>query len=85
MRRWIDSIERVDSTLKLLFASFARYFVLIITLVAVLAQFGLQTTIIIAVLGVAGGSPGHATEYSGQHHAVVAEAILGWLCYRSRR
>ena len=44
---------KVDETLRPFFANFARYVVLIITVLAVLAQFGIQTTSLIAVLGAA--------------------------------
>ena len=62
IRRWLDRFERVDSTLKPLFATIVRYVVLIFTLVAVLAQFGVQTTSIIAVLGAAGLAIGLALQ-----------------------
>ena len=52
--RALNRMPRVDDTLKPFLSSVVRYFIIIITLVAVLAKFGVQTTSIIAVLGAAG-------------------------------
>jgi small conductance mechanosensitive channel len=52
----------MDSTLKPLAASVVRYFVLIITIVAVLNQFGVETTSVIAILGAAGLAIGLALQ-----------------------
>ncbi len=64
--RWIhDALARahhVDETLKPLISSFARYTILAITLVAVLGQFGVQTTSLIALLGAAGLAIGLALQ-----------------------
>ena len=62
VRRWLGRFDRVDDTLKPLFANLVRYAILIITIVAVLAQFGVQTTSIIAVLGAAGLAIGLALQ-----------------------
>ena len=75
-RRWLDRFERVDSTLKPLFANVVRYVVIIITLVAVLAQFGVQTTSIIAVLGAAGLAIGLALQGTLQIIAVGIMVLL---------
>lgn len=75
-RRWLDRFERVDSTLKPLFANVVRYVVIIITLVAVLAQFGAQTTSIIAVLGAAGLAFGFALQGTLQNIAVGIMLLL---------
>ena len=75
-RRWLDRFERVDSTLKPLFANVVRYVVIIITLVAVLAQFGVQTTSIIAVLGAAGLTIGLALQGTLQIIAVGIMVLL---------
>jgi small conductance mechanosensitive channel len=61
-RRAVDRSPHVDSTLKPLIGSIVRYAVLIFTLIAVLAQFGVQTTSIIAVLGAAGLAIGLALQ-----------------------
>ncbi len=51
--QWCQRSEKVDDTLRPFFASFARYLVLIVTVLAVLSQFGIETTSLIAVLGAA--------------------------------
>ncbi|MGB0909077.1 MAG: mechanosensitive ion channel family protein [Nitrospirales bacterium] len=50
---WLRKSGKVDDTLRPFFANFARYVVLIITVLAVLSQFGIETTSLIAVLGAA--------------------------------
>ncbi|WP_447971060.1 mechanosensitive ion channel family protein [Nitrospira sp. M1] len=50
---WLQKSGKVDETLRPFFASSARYIVLIITVLAVLSQFGIETTSLIAVLGAA--------------------------------
>jgi small conductance mechanosensitive channel len=52
----------LDLTLKPLIASLARYFILIITLILVMEQFGVQTTSLIAVIGAAGLAIGLAMQ-----------------------
>jgi small conductance mechanosensitive channel len=51
-----------DATLKSFFGSLARYLVLTVTVLAVLSQFGIQTTSIVAVLGAAGLAVGLALQ-----------------------
>jgi len=64
--RWVhDLIDRshyVDDTLKPLISNFVRYGILAITVVAVLSQFGVQTTSLIALLGAAGLAIGLALQ-----------------------
>jgi small conductance mechanosensitive channel len=64
--RWVhDLIDRshyVDETLKPLISNFARYGILTVTVVAVLSQFGVQTTSLIALLGAAGLAIGLALQ-----------------------
>lgn len=62
VRRRLDRIASVDATLKPLFSNLVRYIVLIFTIIAVLAQFGVQTASIIAVLGAAGLAIGLALQ-----------------------
>jgi small conductance mechanosensitive channel len=60
-----NGLERahfVDRTLKPLLANIARYSVIAITVVAVLQQFGVQTTSLIAVLGATGLALGLALQ-----------------------
>jgi small conductance mechanosensitive channel len=52
----------MDLTLKPLIASLARYLILILTLLLVVGQFGVQTTSLIAVLGAAGLAVGLALQ-----------------------
>jgi small conductance mechanosensitive channel len=51
--RVLRKSNHVDDMLRGFFASIARYFVLTITLLAVLSQFGIQTTSLVAVIGAA--------------------------------
>ena len=69
MLRSLDKVPVVDDTLKPFFASIARYAVLAITLIAVLAKLGIQTTSIIAVLGAAGLAIGLALQGTLQNIA----------------
>ncbi len=50
---WLGRSGTVDETLKEFLSNLARYVVLIATILAVLAQFGIETTSLIAVLGAA--------------------------------
>ena len=52
--RMLNRAPRVDETLKPVIASVVRYGILVFVLIAVLAQFGVQTTSIIAPLAAAG-------------------------------
>lgn len=52
----------LDLTLKPLLASLVRYMILIVTVILVLGQFGVQTTSLIAVLGAAGLAVGLALQ-----------------------
>ena len=62
VKRGLDRVDNMEATLKPFIASGARYAVLIFVLVAVMAQFGVQTTSIIAVLGAAGLAVGLALQ-----------------------
>jgi len=77
VRRAADRSGRVDATLKPLFGSIVRYAILIFAIVAVLAQFGVQTTSIIAVLGAAGLAIGLALQ--GTLSNIAAGAMLLFL------
>lgn len=54
--------KRIDVTLQKFFGSLVRYAVIIFTVIAVLQQFGVQTTSFIAVLGAAGLAIGLALQ-----------------------
>ena len=64
--RWAHDLmnrsQYVDDTLKPLVTNFVRYFVLGLTIVVVLGQFGVQTTSLIAVLGATGLAIGLALQ-----------------------
>ena len=62
VNRALSKIEKVDETLRAFFASLAYYAVVIFTVIAVLAQFGIETTSFIAVLGAAGLAIGLALQ-----------------------
>jgi small conductance mechanosensitive channel len=51
--RVLRKSKHIDEMLRGFFSSIARYFVLTITLLAVLSQFGIQTTSLVAVIGAA--------------------------------
>ncbi|MEO3429472.1 mechanosensitive ion channel domain-containing protein [Pelagibius sp. CAU 1746] len=67
--RLLDRTPHMDRTLKPVLASIARYTVLVFVLVAVLAQFGVQTASIIALLGAAGIAVGLALQGTLQNIA----------------
>ena len=60
--RMLGSVERVDATLLSFVTQLVRYLILILVMVAVLAQFGVQTASIIAVLRAAGLAVGLALQ-----------------------
>ncbi|MDF1750940.1 MAG: mechanosensitive ion channel [Alphaproteobacteria bacterium] len=68
-RRSLGKYQRIDGTLKPLFASLVRYLIVIITIIAILNQFGVQTASIIAILGAAGLAIGLALQGTLQNIA----------------
>lgn len=62
VRHSLKNAKFVDATLKPLAASIVRYAILIFVLIAVLSNFGVETTSIIAVLGAAGLAIGLALQ-----------------------
>ncbi|NQW11342.1 MAG: mechanosensitive ion channel [Alphaproteobacteria bacterium] len=76
-RRALGRIKWMDDTLRPIFASVVRYLVMIITIIAVLNQFGVATTSIIAVLGAAGLAVGLALQ--GTLSNVAAGVMLLFL------
>ena len=65
IKRWLDkglAHIPMDATLKPLLAQLVRYAILIITLILVMEQFGVQTTSLIAVMGAAGLAIGLAMQ-----------------------
>ncbi|MHA1165170.1 MAG: mechanosensitive ion channel family protein [Alphaproteobacteria bacterium] len=65
----LESIKRFDKTLIPVLAQIARYAILIFTFVLVLAEFGVQTASMIAVLGAAGLAIGLALQGTLQNVA----------------
>lgn len=62
VRSGLSRVKSVDSMLRGFFASLAKYFVIAITLIAVLERFGVETTSFVAVLGAAGLAIGLALQ-----------------------
>lgn len=76
-RRALNRVKWMDDTIRPIFASIVRYLVVIITIIAVLNQFGVETTSIIAVLGAAGLAVGLALQ--GTLSNVAAGVMLLFL------
>ncbi len=74
MRDGLSRSQHVDETLKPLLVRLVRYGILAITIVAVLSQFGVQTTSVIALLGAAGLAIGLALQ--GALSNVASGAML---------
>ena len=60
--RVLSGTPHFDATLKSFFGSLARYLILTVTLLAVLSQFGIQTTSLVAVIGAASLAVGLALQ-----------------------
>jgi small conductance mechanosensitive channel len=60
--RMLSRTPHFDPTLKSFFASLARYLILTVTVLAVLSQFGIHTTSLVAVLGAASLAVGLALQ-----------------------
>ena len=61
-REGLRRVKYIDPTLKPLTASVVRYAIIIVTVIVVLQQFGVQTTSLIALLGAAGIAIGLAIQ-----------------------
>ena len=75
--RLLGAQSRIDATLSGVTASLVRYGILIVVVVAVLAQLGIQTTSILAALGAAGLAIGLAIQ--GTLSNIAAGMMLLWL------
>lgn len=75
-RRSLDRMKRMDATLKPLLSNIVRYTIIIFTIVAVLAHFGVQTASIIAVVGAAGLAIGLALQGTLQNIAAGIMLLL---------
>ena len=62
IKRGLSRFKNIDATLRSFFSSLAYYAVIIFTVVAVLSQFGVETTSFIAALGAAGLAIGLALQ-----------------------
>jgi len=62
VNKTLSKVDKVDATLRGFFSSLAYYAVVIFTIIAVLAQFGVETTSFIAVIGAAGLAIGLALQ-----------------------
>ena len=75
--RLLAAQSRIDATFSGVVASLVRYSILIVVVVAVLAQLGIQTTSILAALGAAGLAIGLAIQ--GTLSNIAAGMMLLWL------
>jgi small conductance mechanosensitive channel len=75
--RMLDLQTRIDPTLRGVLSSLVRYSILIVVVVAVLGQLGIQTTSILAALGAAGLAIGLAMQ--GTLSNIAAGLMLLWL------
>jgi small conductance mechanosensitive channel len=66
----------LDAMLKTFFGNIIRYFVLTITFLAVLSQFGIETTSLVAVLGAAGLAIGLALQGTLSHLAAGVMLLI---------
>jgi small conductance mechanosensitive channel len=62
VRRALGAVKAFDDTLKPILANIVHYAIMVIVIIGVLAQFGVQTTSIIAVIGAAGLAIGLALQ-----------------------
>jgi small conductance mechanosensitive channel len=77
VRGGLRRIPRLDATLRPLIASVVRYAIVILTVIAVLQRFGVETTSLIALLGAAGIAVGLALQ--GTLSNVAAGVMLIFL------
>ncbi len=73
-REGLHRVKYIDPTLKPLTASIVRYTIIVVTVIVVLQQFGVQTTSLIALLGAAGIAIGLAIQ--GTLSNVASGAML---------
>jgi small conductance mechanosensitive channel len=74
--RSLNKTPHFDEMLKRFFGNIARYFVLTLVLLAVLAQFGIQTTSLIAVIGAASLAIGLALQGTLSHLAAGVMLLI---------
>ncbi len=76
IRKRLGAIDRIDPTLVPVVAQITRYAILVFTIILVLAEFGIQTTSIIAMLGAAGLAIGLALQGTLQNVAAGMMVLL---------
>lgn len=76
VRRLLERRTRVDMTLQRFFSSMVRYAILALVIIAVLAQFGVQTASVIALLGALGFAVGLALQGTLSHFAAGVMILL---------
>jgi small conductance mechanosensitive channel len=74
--RSLSKTPHLDAMLKGFFGNLVRYFILTITILAVLSQFGIQTTSLVAVLGAAGLAIGLALQGTLSHLAAGVMLLI---------
>jgi small conductance mechanosensitive channel len=74
--RTLSRTPHLDSMLRGFFGNIVRYFVLTITVLAVLSEFGIETTSLVAVLGAAGLAVGLALQGTLSHLAAGVMLLL---------
>ncbi|MCI4660786.1 MAG: mechanosensitive ion channel [Neomegalonema sp.] len=75
-RRRLEANPGIDNTLAGFFASLVRYLILAVVVVAVLDQFGVETTSVVALLGAAGLAVGLALQGTLSHLAAGVMLIF---------
>lgn len=75
-RRALERVPKIEATLRSFLAHIARYAVLVFVVIAVLNQFGVQTTSIIALVGAAGLAVGLALQSTLQNVAAGMMLLL---------
>ncbi|MEZ5902715.1 MAG: mechanosensitive ion channel [Alphaproteobacteria bacterium] len=61
-KRRIKNIKKIDKTISTFLGGFAKYTILVVSFIAILGQFGVQTASLLAVLGAAGLAIGLALQ-----------------------
>jgi len=77
LRRLLGGVGHLDPTLKPILGVASRYAVIVLTVIAALSQFGIQTASLLAVLGAAGLAVGLALQ--GTLSNIAAGVMLLWL------
>jgi small conductance mechanosensitive channel len=76
INRVLSRTDRIDALLRGFIASFARYTVIVVTVLAVLSNFGVQTTSLVAVLGALGLAIGFALQGTLGHLAAGVMILI---------